>query len=70
MVRNVRLIEHFKNIADPPLQTNIPNLFGIQIIFPQIQSGQSTYASGIAGKFVFVKCQDRQTCRINSTQYS
>jgi hypothetical protein len=41
--------------------------FGIQIIFPQIQSGQSTDASALAGKIVFAKCQDRQTCRFNST---
>jgi hypothetical protein len=44
--------------------------FGIPIIFPQIQSGQSTDASGLAGKIVIVKCQDRQTCRFNSTAYS
>jgi hypothetical protein len=44
--------------------------FGILIIFPQIQSGQSTDASGLAGKIVIVKCQDRQTCRFNSTAYS
>jgi hypothetical protein len=44
--------------------------FGIQIIFPQIQSGQSTNASGLAAKIVLAKCQDRQTCRFNSTAYS
>jgi hypothetical protein len=44
--------------------------FGIQIILPQIQSGQSTDVSGLAGKIVLAKCQDRQTCRFNSTAYS
>ena len=44
--------------------------FGIQIIFPQLHSGQSTDASALDGKTVFTKYQDRQTCRLNSTVYS
>jgi hypothetical protein len=43
--------------------------FGIPIIFLQIQSGQSTDASGLAAKIVLTKCQERQTCRFNSTAY-
>tara|TARA_B110001454_G_scaffold188501_1_gene186540 strand:- start:1618 stop:1779 length:162 start_codon:yes stop_codon:yes gene_type:complete len=43
---------------------------GFKLFLPQIQLGQSTDASGLAGKIFLAKDQDRQTCRSNSTAYS
>jgi hypothetical protein len=44
--------------------------FRIQIIFTSDPVRAITDASGLAGKTVLAKEQDRQTCRSNSTVYS
>jgi hypothetical protein len=50
-------------------QPTFRTFFRIKIILPQIQLEQSTDASGLAGKTVLAKEQDRQTCCRRSTAY-